>query len=78
MANGEIATAGTQGGYIVARLIKIEPADPFSNPEALKGLQEELAQSLRSDLLSGFVGSLREDFGVTVNTQVLEATLSAL
>ena len=52
--------------------------DPSSNPEALEELQEELARSLRSDLLSGFVGSLREDFGVTVNTPVLEAALSAL
>jgi peptidyl-prolyl cis-trans isomerase D len=78
LADGEITTAGNQGGYLVARLIKIEPVDPSSNPEALEELQEELARSLRSDLLSGFVGSLREDFGVTVNTPVLEAALSAL
>ena len=78
LTDGEVTTAGTQGGYLVARLVKIEPVDPSSNPEAVEELQEELARSLRNDLLSGFVGSLREDFGVTVNTQVLEATLSAL
>jgi peptidyl-prolyl cis-trans isomerase D len=75
---GKVTTAAADNGYIVARLVEIQPADLSANAEAVAALQDTLAESLQSDLLSGFIESLREQFGVKINDRVVQETTSTL
>jgi peptidyl-prolyl cis-trans isomerase D len=77
IADGEVTTAASGEDYIVAKLIKIDPADISSKPDEVDALRGDLAESLRADLLSGFVGSLREELGVAINPAVLQDALTA-
>ncbi len=75
---GEVTTAAAQDGYLVARLTEIQPANLSAEAEAVAGLQETLAGSLQSDLLSGFISALREQTGVRVYERVVEETAATL
>ena len=78
IAKGEVTTAPADNGYVVAKLTEIQPADLAAGTEAVDGLQDSLAQSLQSDLLAGFVETLRERVGVSINDQVVRETTSTL
>jgi peptidyl-prolyl cis-trans isomerase D len=75
---GEVAVAPAQNGYVVARLIEIRPVDLSAESAAVKGLQDVLAASLQSDLLSGFIAALRAQTGVQIYQSVVEETASTL
>jgi hypothetical protein len=62
----------------VARLVEIQPADVAKDSDAVAGLQDNLARSLQSDLLSGFISALREQTGVRVYERVVEETAATL
>ena len=55
----------------MAKLTEIQPADVSAGAEAVDGLQDSLAGSLQSDLLSGFIETLRERMGVSINPRVV-------
>ena len=74
IAKGEITTAAAPDGYLVAKLVEIRPVDLSTEAEAVAGLQGTLAESLQSDLLSGFISALREQTGVQVYERVVEET----
>ena len=78
IAKGEVATAPDGNGYVVAKLTEIQPADVTADAETIDGLQDSLAQSLQSDLLAGFIETLREQVGVTINQRVVQETTSTL
>jgi peptidyl-prolyl cis-trans isomerase D len=78
IAKGEVTTAPAGNGYVVARLTEIQPADVAAGAEAVDGLQDSLARSLQSDLLAGFIETLRERMGVSINERVVEETTSTL
>jgi peptidyl-prolyl cis-trans isomerase D len=73
---GEVTIAAAQNGYLVAKLIEIQAVDLSAESEAVKRLQNTLATSLRSDLLSGFISALREQMGVQIYESVVEETAS--
>ncbi len=75
---GEVATAPAGNGYVVARLTEIQPADVSGDAEAVERLQDSLAGSLQSDLLSGFIETLRGRMGVSINQRVVDETTSTL
>ena len=68
-ATGPIATAG--GGHAVAELSEIVAAG--ENLEARRqSLARQLDQGYRIDVFNGFEGDLRQRYGVSVNTAILE------
>ncbi len=78
IAKGEVAVAPVGNGYAVAKLTEIQPPDLSADAEAIEGLQESLAQSLQSDLLAGFIETLRGQVGVSINDRVVAETTSTL
>jgi peptidyl-prolyl cis-trans isomerase D len=78
IAKGEVTIAAAPDGYLVARLIEIRPVDVAKDTDAVAGLQDTLAGSLQSDLLSGFISALREQTGVQVYERVVEETAATL
>lgn len=75
---GEVANGPAPGGYVIARLAEIRPADPAADPEGLAEISEELAQSLQGSLVQGYIDTLRVDYGVTVNQSAVDNVLSRL
>ncbi len=78
IGKGEVTTAAATDGYVVAKLIEIRPVDLAEAAEAVADLQETLVESLRNDLLDGFVGALRGDTGVRIYDRVVEDTAATL
>jgi peptidyl-prolyl cis-trans isomerase D len=78
IAKGEVAVAPAGNGYAVAKLTEIQPPDLSADAEAIEGLQGALAQSLQSDLLAGFIETLRGRVGVSINERVVEQATSTL
>ena len=78
IAKGGVTTAAASNGYLVARLVEIQPVDLAKDSDAVAGLQDNLAESLQSDLLSGFISALQEQMGVRINQRVVEETASTL
>ena len=70
-----MATAETQEGWVVVRLLDVRPGDPGADPEALAELADGLTGSLRNDLMTALTAELNRQTGVTVNEQALEAAL---
>ena len=73
---GEITTAQAPEGHVIAKLDKIIPADPASNPADLADVQDGVATAIRNDLLEQFAAALRVRYGVTVNDRLVENTLA--
>ncbi len=73
---GEVTTAQTAEGHLIAKLDKIIPADPAASPEELADTQDGVATALRNDLLEQFAAALRARYGVTVNERLVENTLA--
>ena len=69
---GDAVMARGVGGVYVARLKEILPANPLSDSDGLKAIEDQLTRSVRADLLAQLAGALRERFPVTVNPRVIE------
>ena len=69
---GDAVMARGVGGVYVARLKEILPANPLSNSDGLKAIEDQLTRLVRADLLAQLAGALRERFPVTVNPRVIE------
>lgn len=77
MQPGDVTTAPTAEGNIVARLDKIVAADPAASPDDLADVQDGVAAALRNDLLEQFAAALRTRYGVTINAGQLDNTLAS-
>ncbi len=60
-------------GHVVAQLKAIEKADPAADPEGIKKLSQQLADSLSGDLLAQYQAVLQEDYEVKIYRQVLDS-----
>lgn len=78
IGEGEVANGPAPGGHLIARVVEIRPADPAEDPEGLEEIAEELSQSLLGSLIEGYIGTLRQDYGVTVNQGAVDNVLSRL
>lgn len=70
---GEVATAVAGGGYAVAQLERIEPADPAADKEGVKELRRELGRALGADLLVQYGTALHDRYTVKVNKRVIDS-----
>jgi len=75
IAPGEVVVAAAPAGYLVAKLTEVLPADPATDPEAVERIKDNLGNSLQGDVLAGFVGSLREQIGVSINDRAIQLTI---
>lgn len=73
---GDAVTAASAGGHLVAKLIDIQPAEPAKNKDRVAALRDSLAATLQGDVLEQFVGTLRGEYGVTINERVVENLLA--
>jgi peptidyl-prolyl cis-trans isomerase D len=64
---GQAVSAASGGGFAVAQLKDIVPADPAKDKAALDTLSHRLAQQLQSEFLGDFSRALRRRFPVEVN-----------
>jgi peptidyl-prolyl cis-trans isomerase D len=78
IGKGGVTIAAASNGYLVARLVEIQPADLAKDSDAVAGLQDTLAVSLQGDLLSGFISALQEQMGVQINQRVVDETAATL
>ncbi len=72
---GEVAVGAAPAGYLVAKLTEVLPADPGADPDAVARIRDGLTSSLQGDILTGFVGTLREQIGVSINNRAVQLTL---
>ena len=77
MAQGDIAVVATPEGQVVAKLTQIQSADPEADPDAVGRLRAQLAEDLQNDLLAGFVATMRNEFGVTIDQRAVENAIPA-
>ncbi len=77
IAEGEAVAVPGPDGYLVARLSEIRTPDPSENPEAVEQVREELAGSLRDDLLTQYLTGLRTRYPTRINDSVVEQAVQA-
>lgn len=72
---GEVTTApvGDSGGAVVARLLRIVPADPNANSPGKQELTESLGTGFANDLVGEYQIALENEYGVTINHDVLNS-----
>jgi len=73
---GEARVTRADGGYYVARLKSVTPADPTADKDGVGAMRQELAAVMKDDLVTQLAGALRKDKGVTVNSDVLGRILN--
>jgi peptidyl-prolyl cis-trans isomerase D len=66
---GEVTTATAAEGHVVAKLIEIVAADPYTDPDTVAAVREGLVGTLQSDLLEQFLATMRGEYGVEINEQ---------
>ncbi|WP_207478796.1 SurA N-terminal domain-containing protein [Arenibaculum pallidiluteum] len=72
MKQGEVASAATEGGQMVVKLVEIQVPDPAADPSQLDQVRLTLSQGMQQDVLASYTRALRGEYGVTVNRTVLE------
>ena len=65
-AGKAVSARGTEG-YAVAQVKEIQPADPAKDSDAVQRLSQQLAPSMREDLLQQFDQALRQRYPVSVD-----------
>lgn len=73
---GEAKVTRGEGGYFIARLKSVTPADPAADKTGVDAMRQELAAVLRDDVVTQLAGALRKDLGVTVHQDVLRQVLN--
>ncbi len=69
---GEAVMARGVNGYHVARLVEVRPADMAADKQGFGELSDEIANSLRNDLVIQLGAALRDRFPVIVNQQAVD------
>ena len=73
---GEVTTATAAEGHLVAKLIEIVAADPYTDPDTVAAVRESLVGALRDDLLEQFLATMRGEYGVEIKEQALDELLA--
>jgi peptidyl-prolyl cis-trans isomerase D len=71
--SGEVVVAEVPGGYGVASVTKVLPAEPGNNREEMQNLRAELKSALANDTVSQYIAALRKQYPVTINRAALDA-----
>jgi peptidyl-prolyl cis-trans isomerase D len=74
---GQITTASAPEGHVVAKLIEIVAADPYSDPDTVAAVRESLVSNLQGDLLDQFLTTMRGEYGVEIKEQALDQLLAS-
>ena len=74
---GEVTTATAPEGHVVAKLIEIVAADPYTDPDTVAAVRDGLVGALQSDLLEQFLATLRVEYGVKINERELDELLAS-
>ena len=74
---GEVTTATAPAGHVVAKLIEIVAADPYTDPDTVAAVRDGLVGALQSDLLEQFMATLRAEYGVKINERELDELLAS-
>ncbi|MCC6468439.1 MAG: SurA N-terminal domain-containing protein [Alphaproteobacteria bacterium] len=69
---GEPTVSQTSGGYIVAQLKTVVPADPAADTAGVTQVADSLRQSIGTDVYAQFNNALRDRFGVDVKQSVID------
>jgi peptidyl-prolyl cis-trans isomerase D len=69
---GEVIAAASGDGQVVAKLDRIDPANPAADQAAVDKLRESLRQGLASDLIVEFGNALRQQIPVTTDYTLLD------
>jgi peptidyl-prolyl cis-trans isomerase D len=81
LKKGEAATAPNEQaanpGHVVAVLVDIQPANPASDPAAVKTLTAEVGQSLGDDLLAQFRKALESETPVRTDMKAVDSLTGA-
>ena len=73
---GEVTTATAAEGHLVAKMIEIVAADPYTDPDTVAAVRESLVGALRDDLLEQFLATMRGEYGVEIKEQALDELLA--
>lgn len=68
---GGVATAATQGGWVVGRLAKVVPFDPAAAPKQSDTAQRQVTAALAGDLIEQYLAALNASIGVRVDRSQL-------
>ncbi len=71
MSKGEVTTVPAPEGQLVAKLAAIQPADPQADGSAVAALREQLANSIKGDMLAEYARALQQNFEVSVNRRLV-------
>ncbi len=74
---GEVTTSPAAEGHLVAKLIEVVAADPYTDPDTVGAVRESLVGSLQGDLLAQFLASMRGEYGVEIKQQALNELLAS-
>jgi peptidyl-prolyl cis-trans isomerase D len=74
---GQVTTASAPAGHVVAKLIEIVAADPYSDPDTMAAVRESLVSNLQGDLLDQFLNTMRGEYGVQIKEQALDQLLAS-
>ena len=68
-----VAETPTRDGYVVAKLQKIQPADPSTSGDLRRALDQALGRSLLNDIVAAYRTALTAEYGVEINQSAIEA-----
>ncbi|MGQ0677309.1 MAG: SurA N-terminal domain-containing protein [Rhodospirillales bacterium] len=69
---GEPALGPVPGGYVVAVLKQVVPADPAADKAASERVRDELRQAIANDIYAQLTAALRQRIGVDVKQSVID------
>ncbi|MGF1631137.1 MAG: SurA N-terminal domain-containing protein [Kiloniellaceae bacterium] len=76
IAEGEVTTAGTGNGQIVAQLKEILPPAAENREARMAQLETQLTSSLQNDIFQQFLAALQQEFDVTINERLVQQSLA--
>jgi peptidyl-prolyl cis-trans isomerase D len=71
VTEGEIVSAETPDGWVVARLSQIKPIDPSAHPEKIQSVRSQTSQAIAGDLAESFLSALDAKVGVKIDRSQL-------
>ena len=74
---GEVAMAAEPGGAVIGKLTAVEPADRKTEPNVVDQLHDRLLGSLGADLLNDFADALQKQYGVKINSDMLDSLVGS-
>jgi peptidyl-prolyl cis-trans isomerase D len=74
---GDVAMASMPDGAVIGKLVNVEPADSKADTTLADQLHDRLAGALGADLLNDFAEALRRQYGVEINSDMLNSLVGS-